>query len=136
MPFLTAKTISQLFLNRIAATPDHIGYKHKASGQWRDITYQKFHDDVRATSFGLMGLGVEPGDRVAILSQTRYEWSVFDLAILGAGAVTVPIYPSSTAQDVRYVLEHSEAKVLIAEDLLQLQKLTSVPTLKQIVLIE
>lgn len=136
MPFLTAKTISQLFLSRIAATPDHIGYKYKTSGQWRDITYRKFHEDVRATSFGLMGLGIEPGDRIAILSQTRYEWSVFDLAILGAGAVTVPVYSSSTAQDVRFILEHSEAKVVIVEDLVQLQKLTSLPTLRQIVLME
>lgn len=81
-------------------------------------------DRVRELALGLKAVGVAPGDRVAILSSTRYEWTLADLAILSIGAVTVPIYPSSTPDQVAYILENSGATAVFLEDRSQLAKVT------------
>jgi len=144
MPFILEKTITETFLKRVNATPDHIGFKHKVSGHWKDVRYRDFLSEVRWISYGLMSIGIERGERVAILSNTRFEWSVSDMAILGAAAITVPIYPSNTPSDIGYVLNHSEAKVLFVEDEPLLQKVLTLRTenpaalaqLKKIVVID
>jgi long-chain acyl-CoA synthetase len=123
MPFIIGKTITETFLKRVEATPHLIGYQYKDGTEWKDVTFRQFHDRCRLISFGLMGLGLKPGDRAAILSNSRFEWSLFDMAILGAKAITVPIYASSTSRDVGYILRHSEATLLIVEDAKQLEKL-------------
>lgn len=91
-------------------------------------------------SYGLLALGVQPGDRVAILSQTRWEWSIADTAIFSFGGVTVGLYPTDTAQQIEYILRHSEAKVLFVDGEEQLQKVLTVrqnlPHLQQIVLFD
>jgi long-chain acyl-CoA synthetase len=129
MPFITRPTITQTFLERVKATPSSIGFQYKPThpelgpvNTWRTVSFRDFYEECRIVSFGLMSLGVERGDKVAILSGTRYEWSLCDMAVLGAGAVTVPIYPSNTDEEVAYIVEHSESKVLILEDARQLEK--------------
>ena len=80
-----------------------------------DVTAAQFHDEVRAVAKGLVAAGVEVGDRVALLSKTRYEWTLFDYAIWFAGAVTVPIYETSSAEQIGWILQDSGARAVVAE---------------------
>ena len=82
---------------------------------WVDVTAAEFHDEVRAVAKGLVAAGVEAGDRVALLSKTRYEWTLFDYAIWFAGAVTVPIYETSSAEQIGWILQDSGARAVVAE---------------------
>ena len=90
---------------------------------WTDLSYPELYARVRSLAHGLIALGVQPGDRVAILSRTRAEWTQADLAILFAGATLVPIYETNSADEVSYVLEHSRARVVFCEDAGQVAKL-------------
>jgi long-chain acyl-CoA synthetase len=95
--------------------PDFVIFQRLVEGNWTDVTCAAAAAEIRATALGLIALGVEAGDRVAIFSATRYEWAILDFAILSVGAVTVPIYETSSAEQVRWVLEDSEAVLLFAE---------------------
>ena len=86
-----------------------------ADGGWRDVTARQFADDVTALARGLMAAGIAAGDRVALMSRTRYEWTVVDYAIWSAGATTVPIYETSSAEQVEWILTDSDAHALIVE---------------------
>jgi long-chain acyl-CoA synthetase len=88
--------------------------RHTADG-WIDVTAARFHDEVRAVAKGLIAAGVEVGDRVALLSKTRYEWTLFDYAIWFAGAVTVPIYETSSPEQVGWILADSGTRAVVAE---------------------
>ena len=99
-----------------ARTRSGIAVKTKQSGKWQDITWKQYYADVEQAAGGLLHFDIEADDKVAILSETRYEWSVCDMAILSLGAVTVPIYSSNTPEDVSYILNNSEAKILILEN--------------------
>ncbi len=95
--------------------PDHVIFQRLVGGVWTDVTCAEAARQIRATALGLIAEGVQAGDRVAILSATRYEWVILDYAILSVGAVTVPIYDTSSAEQVRWVLEDSGAVLVIAE---------------------
>src|SRR5690606_13127317 len=86
---------------------------------------------------GLIHLGVEKGDRVNLLAQTSIHWSQFDMAILCAGGITVPIYPTSTPEDSQFVINHSEAAILFVDDFKNLQKIAALakncPKLKKVI---
>ena len=82
---------------------------------WRDVTAGQFRDEVTALAKGLIAAGVSPGDRVALMSRTRYEWTLVDYAIWAAGAVTVPIYETSSAEQVEWILSDSGASAAFAE---------------------
>ncbi len=82
---------------------------------WTDVTCAEAAEQIRSAALGLISLGVQAGDRVAIFSATRYEWAILDLAILSIGAVTVPIYETSSAEQVRWVLQDSGAVLAFAE---------------------
>ena len=82
---------------------------------WRDVTAGQFRDEVTALAKGLIAIGVSPGDRVALMSRTRYEWTLVDYAIWTAGAVTVPIYETSSAEQVEWILSDSGASAAFAE---------------------
>jgi long-chain acyl-CoA synthetase len=95
--------------------PDAVIYQRLVDGTWTDVTCAQAATQIRATALGLIAEGVGPGDRVAIFSATRYEWAILDHAILAAGAVTVPIYETSSAEQVRWVLSDSAAVLAFAE---------------------
>lgn len=97
------------------ADPDHVIYQRQIDGAWTDVTCAEAAGQIRSAALGLIALGVQSGDRVVIFSGTRYEWTILDLAILSVGAVTVPIYETSSAEQVRWVLQDSEAVVALAE---------------------
>ena len=99
-----------------------VAQRQPTSDGWTDLSYPELHARVRALAHGLISLGVGPGERVAILSRTRAEWTQADLAILFAGATLVPIYETNSADEVAYVLEHSRARVVFCEDAAQVAK--------------
>jgi long-chain acyl-CoA synthetase len=100
--------------------------KYKRSGHWRDISTDEFRRAVYETSAGLRVLGIEGGDRVAILSENRPEWAFADLGTLCAAAVVTPIYATLPAEQVLYILNDSEAKVLIVSSAEQAEKVAQV----------
>ncbi len=92
------------------AKPDALN--HKRDGRWLRISAEDFIDRVRAVALGLSELGIKAGDRVALLSENRPEWSITDLAILSLGAINVPIYTTQAVEQVRYIMEDSGARLL------------------------
>jgi long-chain acyl-CoA synthetase len=115
-------------------------YKDQGSGEWVDISYPEFGRAVKELSLGLQALGIESGDKVGILSNTRPEWTYADFAILCAGATVVPIYQTNSPEECQYVLEHSDSKAVVAEDEEQLAKIRTVrsqlPSLEHVISME
>ncbi|MET0758729.1 MAG: long-chain fatty acid--CoA ligase [Mycobacterium sp.] len=95
--------------------PDHVIFQRLVDGAWTDVTCAQAASQIRSAALGLIAEGVKPGDRVALLSATRYEWPILDLAIQSVGALTVPIYETSSAEQVRFVLADSGAVLALAE---------------------
>jgi long-chain acyl-CoA synthetase len=95
--------------------PNFVIYERQVDGVWTDVTCAEAANQIRSAALGLISLGVQAGDRVSIFSSTCYEWAILDLAILSVGAVTVPIYETSSAEQVRWVLQNSEAVLAFAE---------------------
>jgi long-chain acyl-CoA synthetase len=114
--------------------------KYKRGDEWVDVSFEEFGDAVCETALGLMTLGIEKGDRVAILSNTRPEWAYACFAILSAGGISVSIYQTNSPSEVQYVANHSEAKAIFAEDAEQLEKVRTcradLPHLEHIVVFE
>ncbi|MCX6467313.1 MAG: AMP-dependent synthetase/ligase [Pseudonocardiales bacterium] len=97
--------------------PSTVSYRRQgADGVWTDVTAPEFAEQVTAVAGGLIAAGVGAGDRVALLSRTRYEWSLLDYAILAAGGVTVPIYETSSAEQISWILADSAAKIIVVEN--------------------
>jgi long-chain acyl-CoA synthetase len=94
---------------------DAVSFRRQVDGSWVDVTARDFAAHVLAVAKGLIAAGLRPGDRVAVLSKTRYEWSLFDFAILTAGCVTVPIYETSSADQVAWILSDSGARAVVLE---------------------
>ncbi len=95
--------------------PDAVGFRYRSGEGWADVTYRAFYERVRDMAAGLVAAGVEPGDRVALMSRTRLEWALCDYAIWQAGAVTVPIYDTSSAEQVEWILYDSGATAAFVE---------------------
>ena len=85
------------------------------AGQWQDVTVEQLHGDVVGYAKGLISAGIGQGDRVALMSRTRYEWTVVDYAIWSIGAITVPIYETSSAEQIQWILSDSGAKAIFVE---------------------
>jgi long-chain acyl-CoA synthetase len=107
-------------------------------GQWVSRTYGEVGDIVRKLALGLIDLGVAKGDKVSILANTRPEWTFFDFAALSIGAIVVPIYQTNSPDECQYVLENSDASVVVVEDAEQLEKVRKVrgqcPKLEHVIL--
>ena len=100
---------------RAADAPDAGPFEHFVDERWQTVTNREVVERVNRIAAGLVAAGVEPGDRVALMAGTRLEWVLVDLAVWTAGAVTVPVYPSSSAGQLGWILADSGAKVLVAE---------------------
>ncbi|NHA68926.1 AMP-dependent synthetase/ligase [Phycicoccus flavus] len=139
-----AQSVGHLFRDRVAASADRPAFLHAVpSGDgedWVTVTWREADEVVRELGAGIIALGVEPEDRVAIASGTRYEWALADLAIMVAGAATTTIYPTTIADDVAFILSDSGTKVVFAENAEQLEKLRSIrdraPGVGKVVLME
>lgn len=132
-----ARSIYELFQNTVAGRKDKVAAQYKASGSWRDVTWGELDRTARQVSAALMKHGVETRQMVSILANTRLEWLQADLGILGAGATTVPVYQSSTADDTQFILNDAGSVVVFAEDDAQLKKLrgirAQIPNVKKVV---
>jgi len=107
--------LTDIVFKRAADEPGAVVLRRKSDGGWRDVTASEFLSDVAGLAKGLIAAGIDSGDRVALLSRTRYEWTQIDYAILAAGAVTVPIYETSSAEQVEWILSDSGAKGIFVE---------------------
>lgn len=120
--------------------PDHVIFQRLVDGAWTDVTCKEAAAAIRSAALGLIAEGVAPGDRVALLSATRYEWVILDYAILAVGAVTVPIYETSSPEQVRWVLEDSGAVMAFVEieahALMVNELLPELPGLRKVAVIE
>ncbi|MFI6701179.1 AMP-dependent synthetase/ligase [Streptomyces sp. NPDC050509] len=139
-------SVATLFIERVAATPDAEAYRYPvpAAGQgpdeWRSLSWGEASKRVYAVAAGLIALGVEPEERVALASATRVEWILADLGVMCAGAATTTVYPSTNTEESAYILSDSQSRVLIAEDATQLAKArerrAELPGLAHVVVIE
>ena len=114
--------------------------KHKLGGEWVEVSYEQLDRTVTELALGLVDLGIEPGDRVSILSHTRPEWTYACFATFAAGAIAVSIYQTNSAEECHYVLHHSGARAVFVEDAEQLAKVRAVeadlPALEFVIVIE
>ncbi|WP_367323128.1 long-chain fatty acid--CoA ligase [Streptomyces sp. HUAS ZL42] len=140
-------SVAGLFLERVAATPDAEAYRYPvppASGQgpddWKSLSWAQAAERVFAIAAGLIELGVQPEQRVALASSTRIEWILADLGIMCGGAATTTVYPQTNADESAFILSDSESRVLIAEDAAQLakavEKRAELPDLTHVVVID
>ena len=132
-------TLSRLFLHTCRTFPKPELLKAKADGAWRALSTSEFEQNVRRLSLGLQALGLKPGDKVALLAESAPHWVVADFAVLCAGGVTVPIFPTLPAEHVRYILDDSEAKFVLCAGGVLWEKINAVrphvPGLKEAVLL-
>ncbi|MFJ8730042.1 AMP-dependent synthetase/ligase [Streptomyces bauhiniae] len=140
-------SVAALFLERVAATPDAEAYRYPvpaASGEgpdeWRSLTWGQAAERVYAIAAGLIELGIESEQRVALASSTRVEWILADLGIMCAGGATTTVYPQTNADESSFILSDSESRVLIAEDAAQVAKAVErraeLPALTKVVVID
>ncbi|BBH18295.1 long-chain-fatty-acid--CoA ligase [Nocardioides baekrokdamisoli] len=113
--FVPSVNLTADVIRNATEAPTTAVFSRPGADGWSDVTASEFHSEVAATAKGLIAGGIKPGDRVAIFSKTRYEWTLLDYAIWFAGAVTVPIYETSSAEQVQWILEDSSAVALVAE---------------------
>ncbi len=141
-------TVAALFLDRVAATPDAEAYRFPvpaaggrgAPDEWKSLSWGQAAERVFSIAAGLITLGLEAEDRVALASNTRVEWILADLGVMCAGAATTTVYPSTNAEESAYILADSSSRVLIAEDAAQLAKArlhrADLPGLAHVVVLE
>ena len=136
-------SLADVVFERADREPGAVIMRRQADGgglPWREVTAAQFRGEVAALAKGLIAAGIGAGDRVALLSRTRYEWTLADYAILAAGAVTVPIYETSSAEQVEWILSDSGARALIAETPAHIEAIAEVlgrlPAVERIWLIE
>ncbi len=124
----TSGNLTDDVVRNAAEAPDHVAFARPATdtGEWEDVTAAEFLREVSGVAKGLVAAGIEAGDRVGIISRTRYEWTLLDYAIWFAGAVTVPIYESSSEEQIAWILGDSGAKAVVAEDSGHVAKITAV----------
>ena len=135
-----SSTVVKMFADRVSKTPDAIAFRHRVGADWNTITWQGYGDLVRRAAAGLRALGIDAGDKVAILSGNRYEWHVGDIATESCGGVTVPIYPTNSPPQVAYIAGHSESKAIFVENAAQLAKIeekkADLPSLTHVVVFD
>ncbi|MFI7007739.1 AMP-dependent synthetase/ligase [Streptomyces sp. NPDC050145] len=108
--------LADAVFDRALDDPGHIALGRKdAAGQWHDVTQARFRDEVLALAKGLLAQGIRFGDRVAIMSRTRYEWTLFDFALWTIGAQVVPVYPTSSAEQVFWMMYDAQVTAAIVE---------------------
>ena len=134
-------SVPRMFYDRVAATPNSEAFRYPdGNGGWTSVTWQQIGDRVDLIAAGLISLGINPEDRVALASGTRYEWVVADFGILAAGAATTTVYPTTNAPDVAFIVSNSGSRVVIAEDAKQVEKLREhrgeLPTVEKVVVID
>ncbi len=137
MAELTNKTLPRVFLDRVAEFGDEVALREKDFGIWQPITWSLYLDHVRNFALGLVSLGFQRGDHLAILSENCKEWLFADMACISLGGVTLGVYPTSPYPEVKYVVHHSDSTMVVCEDQEQTDKILEViqdlPLVKKII---
>jgi long-chain acyl-CoA synthetase len=132
-----ARSVAHLFVDRVARTPEAEAFRFPRGDAWESVTWAQVDARVRQIAAGLVALGIESEQRVAIASSTRYEWVAADLAVMLAGAATTAIYSTTSESDVTFILSDSQSRVVFAENDAQIAKLRadrySLPELVKVV---
>jgi len=112
-----SNNLNDLLAERVTGTPDRVVVEHKTAqdGPWIPLTARQFDAEIVSVAKGLVARGVQPGDRVGIMSRTRYEWSLIDWAVWAAGAIPVPLYETSSAEQVLWILTDADVSLLVVE---------------------
>ena len=119
-----ARSVARMFYDRVEKSANREAYRYPDEDEdWHSLTWAETGEHVTRLAAGLVALGIEPEQRVAIASGTRYEWILADLAINAAAAATTTVYPSTVAEDVAYILADSDSRIVFAEDDEQVKKL-------------
>ncbi|GAB2662492.1 AMP-dependent synthetase/ligase [Kribbella swartbergensis] len=134
------ENMAAMFLDRVAATPSREAFRYPSGDQWKSVSWRDLDELARRRAAGLIALGVQPEQRVAIASSTRMEWVECYLAAVLAAAATTTIYPTTIATDVAFIVADADVQVVFAEDASQLDKLrehrSETPSLQKVVLID
>ncbi|MDT4996335.1 MAG: long-chain acyl-CoA synthetase, partial [Pseudonocardiales bacterium] len=112
---LTQTNTADFVFENAQTRPTHVALRRRVLGDWQDVTSREFVDEVGAVAKGVIAAGIQAGDRVAVMSKTSYEWTVADFALFTAGAVVVPIYETSSAEQVQWILSDSGARAAFVE---------------------
>ena len=115
IPAATAGNLTNLISERAWFEPERITMSRPLGDGWQPLTARQVEEEIRATAKGLVAAGIAIGDRVAIMARTRYEWTILDFAIWYAGGCVVPIYETSSAEQVDWILNDSASVGLIVE---------------------
>jgi long-chain acyl-CoA synthetase len=133
-------TIADLIPRSAAEHAEHVAVRYKRDGAWHEVTYAQLADSVQEIALGLIELGIQPGERLCILGNTRPEWSYADMAATSAGAVVVPIYQTNSPEECLFVISDSDACAIVCEDDQQLAKIAAIrdelPNLRTIIVID
>ena len=138
---MSARTLTELFFTAVERYASHpAAFRYKADGVWRPVTHREVAERVRALGAGLLELGIGPGDRVAILAETRLEWTLADYACLCVRAADVPIYPTLPANQAEYMLRDSGAVAVVCSTAAQVEKIRAVrgalPALRHVIVFD
>jgi long-chain acyl-CoA synthetase len=118
-----APSVARMLYDRVAATPQGEAFRFPAGAGWASVTWAQTMETVKTLAAGLLALGIQPEQRVAIASNTRIEWLYADLAVMCAGAATTAVYPTTAVDDVAFILFDSDTRIVFAEDDAQIAKL-------------
>ena len=139
-PRAIAPTVTALPRSAADRLPGNVAARFKRDGDWVDLTYAEALEAIEEMAMGLIGLGIEPGDRVCILADTRVEWTLASYAVSVAGAVVVPIYPTNSPSECKWVAGNSGARAVICENREQREKIDAVvgdlPELEHVITID
>ena len=114
VPAATTGNLTNLIADRAAKEPKRVLVSRPLGDGWQPVTAQEYEAEIKSVAKGLIAAGINVGDRVGIMAKTRYEWTVLDFAIWYAGAVSVPIYETSSAEQVEWILTDSSAVAIIS----------------------
>jgi len=134
------RTLVSMFNNQVKRLGDKIAIMEKSGGEYKGFTYKEFRSRVERVAAGLANSGAQKGDKIALMSENRSEWVISDLGILSLGAITVPIYPTITPQQIEYILNNAKVKFIIVSRPRLAQKIVSIwnnlPDLKKLILVD
>src|SRR3954470_3472257 len=137
-----SNNLNDLLAEGVTGTPDRVVVEHKSQegGPWVPVTAHEFDAEIVAVAKGLVARGVEPGDKVGIMSHTRYEWSLLDWAVWAVGAVPVPLYETSSAEQVLWILTDADVSLLFVETAAHAATVEEVrvdaPTLREVLVLD
>src|SRR5712691_730480 len=134
-------TLTGLFFDAVAQYGDQdAAFRYKAAGAWHAVKHREAAERVQAVSLGLRALGLGPGEKVAIVAETRLEWALADYACLCARATDVPVYPTLPANQVEYILQDAAAAAVVCSTPAQVEKIRAVrggvPSLRHVIVFD